>query len=222
MNMKKTVFVLVILIIFITECKKDENSQVSFSVKNLLTLMDKSSDNIKDLSPGTINATDDDYMYYYLEDIIDGIDEAFIYYHFDDDKCNYIDIISNYLNNIDNAEALMELAEKEFGTAEQYYLSYYEDSTEIKEVTYNSSDSLWAYIDSTDINISNIDQIYGLYHYSDYYVLAGGYYFESYDSFLSLIEIGMYDKITNSKSDILSTKSTGFIKKHFPGDIRFR
>jgi hypothetical protein len=201
--MKKFSLLLIILLIFSTGCKK-EDSRLSFSLKNLTTLLGKTSEYISNASPGEIYKDEDDYLYFFLEDIIDGIDEVYVYYNLDSyEECDYINIVLNSRNSLSDADTLLNLAEDEFSTAEYYYLSYYDDSTVLKEYLYDTKSELQTSKDTAGVSLNNIDQVFGLYHYDKYYILAGGYYSDTYNCFFSLIEIGFYNDLSKSGKGVL-------------------
>jgi hypothetical protein len=201
--MKKFSLFFVILLFSFTGCKK-ESSQVSFSLTNLTTFLGKTSDYISNASPGEMDREEDDYLYFILEDEIEGIDDVYIYYNLDSySECDFIDIGSNYLNSLDDADTLLNLTEDEFGTAEDYYLSYYDDSSVLQEYGFDTKNELLTCKDTAGVNLNNIDQVFGLYHYNKYYILAGGYYSDTYSCFFSLIEIGYYDDLSKSGKGVL-------------------
>jgi hypothetical protein len=206
--MKKLFLFGAIIIFSITACKKDKNTQISFSIKNMTTLINESSDFIKSASPGELKEYNETgkYMYFYLENGIEGIDEAYLYYQLDYGDCIFIDIMSNYLNKFDDAKKFMAMADSELGTADYYTLSYLIDSATVQEVKRATSDSIWNYADSAGVTAENINEIYGFYHYDKYYVLAGGYYDTTSYGFLSILEIGRYGDLKKGKSQPTTKK----------------
>ncbi len=200
--MKKLYLIAFILVFSVAACKKEKNTQIQFSIKNMMTLVAKSSDYIKKVSPGSLdNYEANSYMDYYMENEIDSVNEVYIYYQLDEyDECSYIDVISNYINSLNDSRSFMKMAEKEIGTAEYYYVSYFDNLDTLHEVTYHTMADIWTYIDTAAINVNAINEVIGLYHYDKYYVLAGGYYFTNPTGLLSLIEIGFYENLPTSKS----------------------
>lgn len=206
--MKKYLIVIILLSISFNACnKKEEYTRLSFSLKNMATLLGETSDYISKVSPGKNTQEEDGYMYYFLENEIDGIDQVYICYALNSiNECSFINLLSNSVNSFEDADTLIDLAESEFGTAEYYYLSYYDDSSALHEQTYYSTGELRTCIDTAGVNVNNIDQVFGLYHYEKYYILAGGYYSYDYGGFFSLIEIGYYDKLPTADNAMIIKK----------------
>lgn len=225
--MRKIYLFAAVILCLITSCKKDKNNQIAFSVKNMTTLINQSSSYIKDVSPGELDEYNEDseYMFYYLEDEIEGIDEAYIYYQLDYDKCIFIDILSNYLNALDHAKIFMQMADSSLGTAMHYYISYYDAIDTLHEVKYSTFNDIWTLVDTAGIKVNAINEIYGLYHYDKYYILAGGYYSANTGGFMSLIEIGRYADIENTLDSTSARRAIRSEKNYLqfkPGNLAGR
>lgn len=157
-------------------CKKDP-SQLSFSLKNLTKLIDRSPEYINQVSPGEISTTQTDYLVFKLLNEIEGIDIAYILYSLENEKTTYIDIFPNQVDNLDYSKALMTLAENELGTAAEYNLEYLNANSETQTKTFDTMTELWAFVSSESLTPSDVESIIGYYTYGDCDILAGGYYY---------------------------------------------
>ncbi len=196
MKIKNTLLYAGIIAVMLSSCHKDEEkiTQIDLTLKNLLTLLDKSSDYIMQASPGVLDEAGDDYMYFYVEDAIENIDEAYLYYDFSDGRCRYMVIVSNKLNSLVDARFLMDMTENEIGDG-YYYLSYDESDSVTLEDEYESFDALWEYIDTNNVIVENVNEVSAYYLYGDYYFISGGVAYPEEDFFMPMLEIGYYDDL---------------------------
>jgi|WetSurMetagenome_2_1015567.scaffolds.fasta_scaffold48342_3 hypothetical protein len=201
--MKKILFFAAIIILTVTACKDDGPSQITFSLENLTKLVEKSASYIKKASPGDIYITQDTYLYFKLKEVIEGFDVAYLYYNIESKKCNYIIVLPNEVDVLSDAETLMNLADTEMGDASYYYLSYYDANSVNQEEYFDSLTELWAFISSESLDTSTIENVTSLYHYNDYYIMSGGYYYTSTSDsyFQPVIEIGLYSDLAGKLDD---------------------
>jgi len=202
--MKKLLFYTIILIISILSCEKDKVTQLTFSLKNLTTLIDKSSDHIKKASPGEIYLNEEDYIIFGMQDAIGGIDNVYLYYNLIEDQCNTILIFPEDFDILSDAEGFMNLAETEIGEAEGYYISYYDAELINKEEEFVTLDELWALVTNDGITVDKMDEIMGLYFYNDFYFMAGGFYDGNYEHFQSMIQIGRQEDLSGKKASSIN------------------
>jgi len=192
---------MIIMILLVLSCKKDDGiEQIQFTLKNMTTLIEESSDYILSASPGTVYINTDDYIYFSLGEEIQGIGASYLYYHLNDDLCDYIIVLPYNVDLLNDTEILMQLTEDEVGVAEIYYLSYYDDSSVLQEEEFDSLAELWSFVETEGLTVDDMDKIEALYYYGDYYLIAGGMYYSETDHFESMIEIGMSDLLKKSKS----------------------
>ena len=194
--MKKIWLYTCILLIAFSGCKKDKDEEVdqlSMTLKNLTTLLGKTSNYIKAASPGDLDTDETDYMYFKIFDVIPGIDRAYIYYNLDDDECDFIIMFSDYEDTIEHSEIMMSMTEDELGdnNAEWYYIGYYDTSDVFQEQEFMTFDGLWKYVADSSITALDLEEISALYHYNDSYLYSGGYLYEN--ALFSMVEIGWWD-----------------------------
>ncbi len=220
--MKRLLCMALILTFALSGCNKEKDiEQIPFKLKRIATLIEKSSAYIRDASPGTIDEEDDDYLYFLLEDEIEDIDRAYIFYDFLDNKCDYIIIFSNYLDVLENAESLMNLVEDEIGKGLLYYLEYDDTLSVIQEKSFNSCDSLWHFVSNNSISVESVNEVASLHHYDEYYFFSGGVYNPDKNYFMSLIEIGLWDEL-NLKSAASAESYKESIRLRFKAAIHSR
>jgi len=204
--MKKILFCAVLLFLSATACEKDP-AQLSFSIENLTKLINRSPDYIKHASPGDIFTNEDEYLIFKILNKIDGMNVAFIFYGFEDNKATEIDIIPNQVDNLNYAKTLMTLAEDELGSTSMYYLQYLDANSESQSKEFTTFTALWDFVWSESLSASEIEKILGGYVLGDYIILAGGYYYiGSTDSYFQpLLEITEYSSPTgmNNSNELL-------------------
>lgn len=180
-----------ILFIILSSCKKEvEVTQIELTLKNLTTLLGKSTDYIKDASPGVIAETGIDYQGFNIINSLEVIETGFIFYGFENEKCKYIILGSDDMDNIDEAKDLMNLSEKEFGDG--YYFLSYTDSSEVShDKDFNTFNELWGFVSSIGVTVEDVTEITSLHTYNDdYYFISGGSYMQEAVSFVPIIQIG--------------------------------
>ncbi len=207
--MKKILFCAVLLVLSVTACKKDP-SQLSFSLENLTKLVNRSPDYIKHASPGDIKSVEDDYLVFNLFNEIDGMNIAYLFYGFEDNKATEIDIIPNQVDNLDYAKLFMTLAENELGSYLMYHLEYLNDNSESQTKEFTSFQGLWDFVSSESLSASEIEEIIGYYVIDKYVILAGGFYYigSSSSYFQPLLEVVEATTVTGSKNSDELLKNT--------------
>jgi len=198
--MKKVSFCLLALFLILSSCEKDKVTQLSFSLKNLSSLLDKSSDHVKKASPGDLYLNETDYTIYKITGAISGMDKNYLYYNFVDDRCDYVIILPEGSNSLPDSELFMNLAETEIGEAEGYYVAYYDAQLQSQEEEFSSLDELWTFIDVEGITVDKVDELLGMYFYEDFYIMAGGFYEQTSKDFQSMIQIGKQEDLTGKKN----------------------
>jgi len=198
--MRRLVFCTLALVFALTGCKKDIE-QLPFTLKNLSTLIEKSSDYITQASPGTVDETDAGYMYFLLNDAIEGISTLHLYYDLEEDLCDFILVYSDVANRLADAQALIELSESELGAGVYYYLGYYDDESVLQEEEFADYDEMQTFIADSSLVVADIDEMMVIYHEGEFYYMSGGYYSESNSYFMSLIEIGFWDALAMVPED---------------------
>jgi hypothetical protein len=217
--MKKILIAGLAILLILSGCKKDEDiSQLSFTLKHLASLVGKSSSYIKQASPGELDEEDPEYLYFIADDKIQGVDEAYLYYNLTDSKCDWLQTFSKWLDDLNEIESMMTYAEDELGEAEEYQLSYYDVDLILQDETFATFDELWSFINDNAILIDDIDWAAGIYHYENYYVLAGGAYDDYNSGTMSFIEIGLWadlsKKSTSGGSMMRKADKLNQIKAH--------
>jgi hypothetical protein len=188
--MKKIFLGISILLIILSSCKKEvEVTQIELTLKNLTTLLGKSTDYIKDASPGIFDEAGDDYLAFNIINSLEVIETGFIFYNITDKKCDMIIIGSNDMNNIDEAKDLMNLSENEFGDG-SYFLSYNDSIEVLHDKNFNTYNELWEFVNTNKIVVGDITEISSLHSYNDYYFISGGAYMQEAASFMPIIQIG--------------------------------
>jgi hypothetical protein len=177
--MKKYLLLTLSLLIVLSACNKkdDKVSPVSFSYKNLSTLIGRSESHVNDASPGNFVEYYKNTAYSYYEFLYDGLTEIGdinIDYHFIDSKCDYIFIYPSS-EELAVAHKLIERAEAEFGVAEEYKLLY-DDAT----YTFDTYAALVTIINENSLTVSDIEELNAYYLYKDYLISAGGYWYNDY------------------------------------------
>jgi hypothetical protein len=205
-KMKKTLLIAIALIFALTSCKK-EIHQLAFSLGNLSTLLDKSTDYVMKASPGTVDEEKSDYIYFLLEDEMEDIDQILLYYDFINDKCDFLSIYSMYLDQLGDAITLLELAEDEAGEAEYYYLAFYDASSVWQELEFDSLNELLTFITNNNLTVAKVDEIIAIHHFNDAYFMSGGYFDDGDGKFISLVEIGWWDDLSKADTDIEIVRS---------------
>jgi hypothetical protein len=189
--MKNIFLGLSVLIIILSSCKKEEEvNQIELTLKNLTSLLGKSSGYIKDASPGVFAGTYDEYLGFNIQNGFEVIETGVIIYYIEDDKCKTIDVFSDDMNNIDEVKNLMSLPEKEFGNASNYYLSYTDSLGTSKEKSFDTFNQLWAFISTNGIVAEDIAEISAIHTYKDYYFISGGLFNQEQKILMPVIEIG--------------------------------
>jgi hypothetical protein len=205
--MKKILLCICALCIILSSCKKEEDPQITLTLKNLSTLLGKTPDYIKDASPGVLDEEDDEYLGFFIGNDLDGINVAAIFYHFENEKCDNIVILSNDTDNLIHAKNMMLLTEEELEDG-SYYMTYTDSSSTSREEEFDSFSEQWEFINTNDIVVANIDEILALYIYKEFYFISGGTYLEDMDYFMSMIEIGYL-------KDLLKKSTKSFLKSFF-------
>jgi len=202
-DMKKIILYSLILILSLSACEKDKVTQLSFTLKNLTTLLGKSTDHVTKASPGEIYINSQDYIYFRMEEVISGMTNTYLFYSFENNKCKYILVLSEDFNILDDAETFLNLAEVEIGEAQGYYLAYWDDMSELQEEEFTSLTALWAFVTDTGITVDKISELIGLYFYNDFYFLAGGFHDEDSEDFHSMIQIGRKEDMSGKKNMLM-------------------
>jgi len=192
-----------LLVFSATACKKDP-SQLSFSLENLTKLINRSPDYIKHASPGEIYTIKDEYLIFKIFNEIDGMNLAYLFYGFEDNKATEIDILPSQVDNLDYAKLFMTFAEDELGSSSLFHLEYLDDNSESQSEDFDTMADLWDFISGESLSASEVENIIGYYRYNDYVILAGGFYYigSSSSYFQPLIEISEYSSTvgkSNSK-----------------------
>ena len=120
--MKKVFLLAIIILLSATSCRDKEPDQISFSLKNLTTLLSRSGGYIEKASPGDISANEDEYLAFKIYNEISGIDVAMIFYALENDKSQSIEIFTETVNSFTISEKLITLADNELGASTSYYL----------------------------------------------------------------------------------------------------
>jgi len=193
--MKKTVWLLVLVVMAFAGCNDDEEevAQLSFSYPNMATLIGKSGSYIKQASPGAFYKYVEyvDYSYYtYIFDEITVLGSLALNYQILEDECDDI-LMFTASEELDKAKELMLIATNELGEAGMYFLDYIYDST-VYEITFTTYSSLWAHITDNSYTVDDIFQIYSVYLYDDYTTYAGGFWDEG--EFWPFAEIAAVNK----------------------------
>lgn len=204
--MKKILLVAIAMLLLLTGCKK-EVKQLEFNLANLSTLLDRSADYVLKASPGVFDDSGTDYMWFKLDDVIEGIDKTLIYYDFVSDKCDFLTLYSYYTNYLEDAEVLIQLAEDEVGEGEYYSLKYYDASSVLQSKEFTSLEDLLKFITDNSLTVNKVDEVMAIHHFNDTYFMSGGYYDDDYDAFYSVVEIGWWDDLVGMTGDKNIVKS---------------
>lgn len=209
--MKKVFLLAIIILLSATSCRDKEPDQISFSLKNLTTLLSRSGGYIEKASPGDISANEDEYLAFKIYNEISGIDVAMIFYALENDKSQSIEIFTETVNSFTISEKLITLADNELGASTSYYLEYYDANSELQEKNFASASSMWTFISANSVSVGDVETMAALYLYGDYYVMAGGYHYtgNTTEYYFPLLEIGLKSDITMKQKSVTMGK-TGF------------
>ena len=196
--MKKVLVFTFAILIAGFSCNK-EPDRLSFSVKNLTTLMEKSNGCIEKTSPGTPLFSNDEYISFRLENEIEGIDGATLYYGLKDAASYYIDVLPDRKNEISDAEKLIALAENEFNRG-SYFIYYYDGSSLLQKKDFFTLSEMSSYISAESMAAEDIKVIAGVFSYGKYSVFAGGSNSggKSVSGFTPILEITVIKFVTQS------------------------
>lgn len=195
--MNKILVVAFALIIAVSGCKKDSD-RISFSVKNLTTLLEKPDGYIEKTSPGTPLMSNEEYITFKLENKIEGIDNAVLYYGLKDATSYYIDVLPDRKNEISDAEKLIALAENEFDRG-SYYMYYYDGSSQLVKKDFFTLSEMSSFISDQALTAENVREVVGLFEYGKYSIFAGGIKspVKSDSQFMPILEITLIKIIIN-------------------------
>lgn len=202
--MKKPLLYVFVALIAFAGCKKDDKGidQLALSIQNMTKLVGKSSSYIKQASPGEFDEEDADFVSFTIdEEAPDLTDGGFLIYFMDDDVCFLNQLTSYNWDDLNAAEELMGIAVDELGAdAEEYYLGYTDELAGYCEEYFDNMDSLWQFVADSSLLVEDIDLAFALFHYTDYYVFAGGFYASEIDKFDPVIEVGDWNDWISGKS----------------------
>jgi|GEM_PF-1423766 hypothetical protein len=198
--MKKLLIALCMVFLVFSGCQKDKDEidQLTFTLTNMTTLINKSPGYIKEASPGVYDEdnSESDFLVFTYDEIAT-LGDLLLGYSITSDKCDDIIMLAES-EELDAVDYLMSMAEDEFGTGELYGLSYYDEDEVLQEQTFSSYDDLWLYVDDYLITEANIETILAGYTYEGFIILTGGIMLEGF--FWPMVDITSED----------ARKSTGF------------
>ncbi len=200
--MKKTLLILLVGLISFTGCKKDKDDlpKLTFTVSNLSSLIGKSPDHIKKVSPGTLDTenSDSDFLLFDYNEI-PAIGEIALGYLFTDNVCDFLAAFSS-LPTFDALDYMINLAEDEYGTGAIYHLAY--NDAELIEEYFESAGEFWQFIEDSSLVESDIDDISIYYETDNRLVMVGGN--NDYGYFMPSLDIAGY---TNKSTAVSKDKA---------------
>jgi hypothetical protein len=196
--MKKLLpFILFAAVVFVSCSKDDKVKQLPFGLAEISTLINKSEDHVTKASPGELNTSssnDTAAFYEYAYEGISDFGKFYMDYFFKRGRCLSI-LMGTSVQNLDNAYLLVEMAEDDFGTGEEFDLYIGED-----DYTFDTYAEMQQFITQNSIADADIDEIDAFYLYGKNLIVVGG--FRPGIVFIPLVSVEEYEGVKKSTAHI--------------------